>query len=166
MAKSCLSIIPLTVFGVVEPLLLVWAYIIALQDLPAYYSAQAPNAPLAAGDQVPAQGLVLLLQLVNVYLLLAAVAVICSWTPHATVARWYLIAVAFADYGHIWACYRGVGPEVFWDVDQWNDMLWGGVGVSAVLNALRWLTVLGAFGALRDPRTPTGQDGARGKKNA
>lgn len=60
--------------------------------------------------------------------------------------------MAFADYGHIWACYQGVGPEVFWDLGSWNDMLWGGVGVSAALNAFRWLTVLGAFGAVRDPR--------------
>ncbi|OTA66478.1 hypothetical protein K449DRAFT_430788 [Hypoxylon sp. EC38] len=159
MAKSCLSIIPLTVFGVVEPALLIWAYITALQNLPSYYAAQVP---LSTTDAVPPQGLVLLLQLINVYLLLAAVAVICSWTPHATITRWYLIAVAFADYGHIWACYRGVGPDVFWDVERWNDMLWGGVAVSAVLNALRWLTVLGAFGALRDPRGPTGA----AKKNA
>ncbi|OTA89658.1 hypothetical protein M434DRAFT_103424 [Hypoxylon sp. CO27-5] len=164
MAKSCLSIIPLTVFGVVEPALLIWAYITALRDLPSYYAAQVPNTPLSTPDAVPPQGLVLLLQLINVYLLLAAVAVICSWTPHASVARWYLIAVAFADYGHIWACYRGVGADVFWDVERWNDMLWGGVAVSAVLNALRWLTVLGAFGALRDPRGPTGIKGA-GKKN-
>lgn len=138
----------------------IWAYITALQDLPSYYAAQVPNAPLSAADHhIPPQALVLLLQLVNVYLLLAAIAVICSWTSHASVARWYLIAVALADYGHIWACYRGVGPDVFWDVGKWNDMLWGGVAVSAGLNALRWLTVLGAFGALRDPRGPTGGAG-------
>ncbi|KAI1143911.1 hypothetical protein F5Y05DRAFT_10691 [Hypoxylon sp. FL0543] len=165
MAKSCLSVIPLTVFGVVEPVLLVWAYVIALQDLPAYYEAQVPDVPLPAPGQVPPQGRVLLLQLVNVYLLLAALAVVCSWTPHAAVARWYLVAVALADYGHIWACYRGVGADVFWDLGRWNDMLWGGVGVSAALNLLRWLTVLGVFGAVRDPRGPTGVVGL-GKKNA
>ncbi|KAI0841582.1 hypothetical protein F5Y06DRAFT_259844 [Hypoxylon sp. FL0890] len=165
MAKSCLSVIPLTVFGVIEPLLLIWAYITALQDLPAFYEAQAPNIPLSAPGHIPPQGRVLLLQLLNVYLLLAAVAVICCWTTHATVARWYLIAVAFADYGHIWACYRGVGPDVFWNTGEWNDMLWGGVGGSAVLNVLRWLTVLGAFGKMRDPRTPAAA-GGRGKKNA
>ncbi|OTA98926.1 hypothetical protein M426DRAFT_325585 [Hypoxylon sp. CI-4A] len=162
MAKSALSAFPLLVFGVVEPVLLVWAYITALRDPASFYAAQAPPfpAPDAAASSstppVPAEGLVLLLQLTNVYLLLAALAVLCSWTSHASVARWYLVAVALADYGHVWACYRGVGPDVFWDPSRWNDMLWGGVAVSAVLNVARWLTVLGAFGALRDARGPAG----------
>lgn len=52
------------------------------------------------------------LQLVNVYLLLAAMAVICTWTPHARTARWYLAAVSLADYGHIYACYVGVGLDL------------------------------------------------------
>lgn len=52
------------------------------------------------------------LQLVNVYLFLAAVAVICTWTPHASIARWYLAAIALADYGHIFACYVGVGLDL------------------------------------------------------
>ncbi|KAI1399597.1 hypothetical protein F4819DRAFT_410516 [Hypoxylon fuscum] len=164
MAKSCLSAVPLVIFGVVEPALLVWAYITAQRDIASYYSAQAPHEPVAAGAAVPAQGLVLLHQLVNVYVLLAAVGVVCSWTPHAAVARRYLVAVALADYGHVWACYRGVGAELFWDPSRWNDMLWGGIGGSLVLNAFRWLTVLGAFGALRDPRAPAGA--AAGKKKA
>ncbi|KAI1771351.1 hypothetical protein F4818DRAFT_429858 [Hypoxylon cercidicola] len=154
MAISCLPAIPLAIFGVIEPAMLIYAYITAHQDLRAFYAAQAPHVPLPASSPVPAQGLVLLLQLVNVYLLLAAVAVICSWTARPGVARWYLAAVALADYGHIWACYEGVGPDLFWDVAAWNGMLWGGVGVSAALNAFRWLTLLGAFGPVRDPRDP------------
>ncbi len=53
------------------------------------------------------------LQLVNVYLLLAALAVICCWTTHASIARRYLAALSLADYGHIWACYVGVGLDLF-----------------------------------------------------
>ncbi|KAI1376701.1 hypothetical protein F4677DRAFT_417694 [Hypoxylon crocopeplum] len=162
MAKSCLPAFPLAVFGVIEPILLIWGYITAVRDPASFYSAQAPNFPVPSSADVPAQGLVLLLQLVNVYLLLAAAGVICTWTSDATVSRRFLVAVAFADYGHIWACYRGVGPDLFWDVSSWNDMLWGGVGVSLVLNVLRWLTVLGAFGAMRDPWQPTGA--AKGRK--
>lgn len=75
-------------------------------------------------------------------------AVICCWTPHAKVARYYLIAVAFADLGHIYAVYRGMGPAGFWDFGQWNDMVWGNVGASTFLNINRWLTVLGVFGRL------------------
>ncbi|KAI4866376.1 hypothetical protein F4820DRAFT_447072 [Hypoxylon rubiginosum] len=168
MAKSCLPAIPLAIFGVIEPAMLVWAYIIAHRDLPSFYAAQAPNHLHPSSSPVPAPALVLLLQLVNVYLLLAAVAVVCSWTTHASVSRGYLVAVAFADYGHVWACYKGVGPDLFWDLSRWNDMLWGAVGVSLALNVFRWLTVLGAFGSVRDPRDPAGAvaTGGPAKKNA
>ncbi|KAI2779018.1 hypothetical protein F4815DRAFT_446842 [Daldinia loculata] len=156
MAKSCLPAFPLVVFGVVEPILLIWAYIVALRDPAAFFAAQAPNHPFPVSEPIPPQALVLLLQLINVYLLLAGLAVVCSWTSHASVARWYLVVVAFADYGHIWACYRGVGPELFWNTAEWNDMLWGGVGGSVALNVVRWFTVLGVFGALGGPRGPGG----------
>ncbi|KAI2630660.1 hypothetical protein GGR54DRAFT_648260 [Hypoxylon sp. NC1633] len=159
MAKSCLPIFPLVVFGIVEPALLLWGYIVALRNPRAFYAAQASHAPLPAypaspttspsGD-VPPQSLVLLLQLANVYALLAALGVACTWTPHASVARRFLLALALADYGHVWAAYRGVGAQVFWTPALWNDVLWGGVAGSAVLNGLRWLTLLGAFGAVGD----------------
>ncbi|KAI1104230.1 hypothetical protein F4804DRAFT_202316 [Jackrogersella minutella] len=158
MAKSCLSLFPLTVFGVVEPALLIWAYITASQDPASFYAAQAPPFTTAASP-APAQGLVLVHQLTNVYLLLAALGAICSWTAHAQVARRYPVVVALADYGHVYACYRGVAPHVFWDPRQWNDMLWGAVGVGAALNALRWLTVFGAFGPLGGPRGPRARAG-------
>ncbi|OTB20362.1 hypothetical protein K445DRAFT_312808 [Daldinia sp. EC12] len=163
MAKSCLPAFPLVVFGVVEPILLIWAYIVALRDPTSYIAAQVPHVPMRSSESLSPQSLVLVLQLANVFLLLGALAVVCSWTPHASVARRYLVAVALADYGHVWACYRGVGPEVFWDTAQWNDVLWGGVAGSLVLNGLRWSTVLGAFGEIRDPRRPKG---AAGKKAA
>lgn len=88
------------------------------------------------------------LQLGNVLLLLAAMAVVCCFSPSKTTAKWYLIAVAFADYGHIYASLRSLGPGTFYDPSQWNDMIAGNIGASAVLNVLRWLTVLGAFGRL------------------
>lgn len=87
--------------------------------------------------------------LANIYLLLAALAIICCFSPSATTTKWYLIAVALGDYGHIYASYRGLPPHVFWDVGQWNQVVWGNIGASVVLNVVRWLTILGAFG---DPR--------------
>jgi len=89
------------------------------------------------------------LQMGNVLLLIAVMAVICCWTTHASVARYYLLAVAFADLGHIYSTYRGVGQEYFWNVGQWNDMVAGNVGASVFLNINRWLTLLGLFGKLR-----------------
>ena len=114
-------------------------------DPQAYFANQAPNVAVRAADfSPPALGVTL--QLGNVLLLLAALGVICSWTPHADTARAFLTAIAFADYGHIYAAYRALGPEAFWDVGGWNGMIWGNVGASVVLNVVRWLTVLGAFG--------------------
>lgn len=81
--------------------------------------------------------------------MLAAVAVICCWTTHKEIAFWYLIAVGFADFGHIYASIRGVGLEYTLDVASWNSLFAGNVGVSAFLNVNRWLTVMGAFGKIQ-----------------
>ncbi|KAI1369060.1 hypothetical protein F5Y08DRAFT_293422 [Xylaria arbuscula] len=152
MAITCLPTIPFVIFGVIEPTLLVWAYISTLQDPATFYIKQAQNYELAIDDpsSFPPQAQILTLQLVNVYLLLAAMAVICSWTTHASVARLYLAAVALADYGHIWACYVGVGHELFMKPGEWNEMLWGSVGASVFLNVFRLGTLVGIFGPVRD----------------
>ncbi|KAI1755391.1 hypothetical protein F4782DRAFT_488380 [Xylaria castorea] len=154
MTITCLPTIPFVIFGIIEPVLLVIAYITTLQDPFAFYARQAQNHELPAADDDPSsfppQAQILTLQLVNVYLLLAAVAVICSWTTHARTARWYLAAVALADYGHIWACYVGVGLDLLLRPAEWNDMLWGSVGVSVFLNVVRLSTLAGVFGAVKD----------------
>ncbi|KAF4971539.1 hypothetical protein FZEAL_9823 [Fusarium zealandicum] len=143
---SCLSTWPFVLFGIVEPLLLVWGYINFLQDPFQYYAAQMPGYPSAIEHFTP-PAQVLSWQMGNIFPLLAAIAVICCWTKHGEVAVWYLIAVAFADMGHIYAVYRA-GPDYFLNVAEWNDMTWGNVGVSAFLNVNRWLTVLGVFGTV------------------
>lgn len=84
----------------------------------------------------------------NVLLLLALIAIICCWTSHPDVAKKYLLALALADLGHVYAAYRGMGEELFWDVGRWNTMAWGNVGVSVFLNVNRWATVFGLFGTI------------------
>lgn len=76
-------------------------------------------------------------------------AIICCWTTNPTTTKAYLFAVALADYGHIYAAYRGVGSEVFLDVGRWDEMTWANVGVSAFLNVCRWGTLMGVFGSLQ-----------------
>lgn len=115
-----------------------------------YYADQLPSHNLSREGDFPGQALALTLQLGNVLLLLAAMALVCCFSPSGATARWYLIAVAFADYGHIYASYRSLGAEVFWNPAEWNDLVAGAIGVSAVLNLARWLTVAGVFGPLRD----------------
>jgi hypothetical protein len=139
--------LPLTIFGIIEPILLLWALATSLPDPAAYYISQHPSPPLLTTTlPIQPQALSLTLQITNLFLLLALLGILCSWTPHAEVARWYLVAVAIADWGHIYSVYASVGEEIFWDLDKWNDLMWGNVGVSAVLNVCRWGTVFGVFG--------------------
>ena len=110
-----------------------------------FFRDQAPIHTLPTTSLTP-QAEALTLQMLNVLLLLAPMALICCWTTNSTTTKWYLISVAFADLGHIYATYRGVGHEYFMNPAEWNDMVWGNVGVSAFLHVNRWLAVLGVFG--------------------
>jgi len=124
-----------------------------------YYAEQVPShaLSLAARSLGPSpQALGLTLQMGNVLLLLGALAVVCTWTTDTRVIKGYLVAVAFADYGHIYAAYRGIeaaSAGAFWEWQRWNDLTWGNVGASAVLNLLRWATVAGVFGKVARPRS-------------
>ncbi|KAK0940667.1 hypothetical protein LTR29_007834 [Friedmanniomyces endolithicus] len=135
---------PFLLFGVIEPALLVWAYVLILQDPGKFYIDQVPHNALPNAS-FPAQAKLLVLLLGNVYLLLAPLAIICIWTPHRSVATYYLMAVGLGDLGHIYATYQ-VWGEAFWDLNLWNDMMWGNVGVSAFFHFNRWATLLGLFG--------------------
>jgi hypothetical protein len=142
-----LPAIPLIIFGVIEPILLFWALATCLPNPSAYYISQHPSPPLLTTTlPIPPQALSLTLQITNIFLLLALLGILCSWTSHPEIAKWYLVAVAIADWGHIYSVYASVGEEIFWDLGKWNDLMWGNVGVSAVLNVCRWGTVLGVFG--------------------
>ncbi|KAK1065273.1 hypothetical protein LTR74_008099 [Friedmanniomyces endolithicus] len=137
---------PFLLFGVIEPALLVWAYVLILQDPRKFYIDQVPHSALADAG-FPPQAKLLVLLLGNVYLLLAPLAVICIWTPHRSVAVYYLIAVGLGDLGHVYATYQ-VWGEAFWDLNLWNDLMWGNVGMSAFFHLNRWATLLGLFGRL------------------
>ncbi|EXJ65681.1 uncharacterized protein A1O5_11208 [Cladophialophora psammophila CBS 110553] len=147
MAISALPVWPLILFGILEPAALTWAYFITLSQPEQYYAEQAPNT--AVSDLLfTGNALSLTLQLGNVFLLLAAMAVICCFTVHPEIARRYLIAVAMADLGHIYSIYCALGDKVFWDLNQWNQMTYSNVGVSVFLHINRLMTVAGMFGQL------------------
>ncbi|KAK0274610.1 hypothetical protein LTR35_007948 [Friedmanniomyces endolithicus] len=137
---------PFLLFGVLEPALLVWAYTMIVQDPRKFFTDQVPHNALPDAS-FTAQAKLLVLLLGNVYLLLAPLAVICTWTPHRSVAMYYLMAVGLGDLGHIYATYQ-VWGEAFWDLNLWNDMMWGNVGVSAFFHLNRRATLLGVFGRL------------------
>ncbi|ETN46432.1 uncharacterized protein HMPREF1541_00616 [Cyphellophora europaea CBS 101466] len=145
MALTCLPAWPFLLFGIIEPALLIWALVSIYNDPNDFYVRQHYEASLQQVLLTP-QALVLVLQTGNIFLLLAGLAVICSWTTHAEVAKRYLFVVAIADLGHIWGNYKGLGDQYFWEFAQWNDLIWGSVGVSAFLNINRWATLVGLFG--------------------
>ncbi|KIW77711.1 hypothetical protein Z517_07544 [Fonsecaea pedrosoi CBS 271.37] len=147
MALSALPVWPLVLFGILEPASLTWAYFITFFQPQQYYADQAPNTTITDLLFTP-NALSLTLQLGNVFLLLAAMAVICCFTTHAEIARRYLIAVALADLGHIYSIYCALGDKVFWDLNQWNVMIYSNIGVSAFLHVNRLMTVTGMFGRL------------------
>lgn len=106
-----------------------------------------PSSPGTTAPFTPQADLLVHL-LLNVYVLLALLAVVCCWTSHKQTVVSYLCAVALADLGHIFAVYRVFGSNQFWEVSGWNDMTWGNVGVSAFLHVNRLGTVVGLFGTV------------------
>lgn len=86
-------------------------------------------------------------------LIIAFMALLCCWhTSNPTVPKGYLLAVALGDWGHVYAVYRGVGAQAFWDLGAWNAMMWLNVGVSAFLNVGRWMALGGVFGKIGEGR--------------
>ena len=155
---------PWLLFGVVEPFLLyvssscqttwkprrtnkansVWGTVVIFQDPRDFINKSAPSIvplPLLSGGTV-----VIISQLANIYLLLAAVQALCCWSRHLEIARTYIGIVAVADLGHIYATYLGMGEKMFWDWQNWNDVAWGNIGFSAFLCLNRVATILGLFG--------------------
>ena len=76
----------------------IWAYVVNRNDPFQYYADQLPAHTLSQEENFPGQALSVTLQLGNVFLLLAAMAVVCCFSPSSATAKWYLVAVAFADY--------------------------------------------------------------------
>jgi hypothetical protein len=120
------------------------AYFVIMKDPQDYTNQQHPSAlpiPLSSGS------LIITYMLGNVFLLLAGLAVVCSFFGDAAVARGYLIVVGLADMGHIYSSYLGMG-SYFWDLNSWNQMAWANIGVSAFLCVNRFASVVGIFGQI------------------
>lgn len=123
---------------------------LAFLDPADFHARQIPNGK----DTLTTGAEIIILQVGNMYWLLAALAVlICFFSTPKTV-RGYLLIVAVADLGHIWAVYQGMsrgsaGAAQFWDWRGWNDMVAGNVGVSLFLCVNRVATVLGLWGPFK-----------------
>jgi len=71
---------------------------------------------------------------------------VCYTTSEPRVLRNYLIALAVADLGHIYATYAAMGWESFVDVAGWGAVAWGNIGASGFLFVNRVMYLLGWFG--------------------
>ena len=87
-------------------------------------------------------------QLGNVFLLLAGIALLCCFTSHVSIARGYLLILALADIGHIYATYVGMGEKAFMDWQNWSQMAWSHIGASGFLCVNRLATLAGLFGRM------------------
>lgn len=85
-----------------------------------YHNAQVPSS--IPYNTIHPNTVILVLQFGNVLALLAALALLCCWTPHPEIARRYLMIIAVADIGHIYSCYVGMGSAKFFDFANYNDM--------------------------------------------
>ncbi|KAF2799966.1 hypothetical protein K505DRAFT_229783 [Melanomma pulvis-pyrius CBS 109.77] len=139
---------PALLFTYLEPVALIVGWQAAYVDPSTYVTSQLPpHSPLSTLTAPPASATILALTLANIFLLLAALAVLCTAiTREARVAKFYLAILALADLGHIYASYKVMGPATFWDLAKYNDMMWGNIGASAFLHVNRLATLAGVFG--------------------
>ncbi|KAK2781787.1 hypothetical protein FQN53_000315 [Emmonsiellopsis sp. PD_33] len=148
--STILPLWPHIVFAILEPISLFAGFYVSLFNVEKFVVSQTPNSPTPA--ILPPSTQAIAFQLGNLYLLLllAGIGILYS-TSEPKVIRNYLIALAVADLGHIYATYLGLGFDDLINVRQWNDMAWGNVGASGILFLHRIAYLLGAFG---DPKTP------------
>ncbi|KAJ5116226.1 hypothetical protein N7456_000574 [Penicillium angulare] len=142
---------PNILFGILEPISLVMGSLSPIVDLDGFINGQTPHVS-APTTQHPSS-VALAYQLGNLYHLLFLVGVaVLHTTTEPKVIRNYLIGLAIADVGHVYATYIAMGWESFVDVGGWNALTWGNIGATGFLFANRILYFLGLFGKAQAPK--------------
>ncbi|KAJ5114760.1 hypothetical protein NUU61_000519 [Penicillium alfredii] len=138
---------PNLLFGILEPISLVLGSLAPLYDLTGFITDQTP----ASSPPTPhPSSAALAYQLGNLYFLLFMVGVaVCHTTSEPRVLRNYLVALAIADVGHVYATYSAMGWNAFVDVGAWNALTWGNIGATGFLFVNRVAYFLGVFGEAR-----------------
>lgn len=62
-------------------------------------------------------------------------------TTEAKVVHNYLLACAIADVGHLYVTYAIMGHTDFMDVQGWNSMGWGNIGITLGLFLVRYISL-------------------------
>ncbi|PHH85893.1 hypothetical protein CDD83_11033 [Cordyceps sp. RAO-2017] len=146
---SSLPTVPRLVFTIVEPLSLVAGFLGAVGD-PAWFAAE--QVPQKVPPAVTPNGIVLALQLGNLYLLMALVGLaVLLTTSEVKVVRRYLFALWLGDIGHVLFSCRGLGMDRLMRPAEWNAMAWGNIVMTVWLFSMRSAYFLGVFGPDKPP---------------
>lgn len=80
-------------------------------------------------------------------MLLAMISLLCTVvTREARVTKYYLAILAAGDIGHLYANYKGMGRDVFWNFGAYNEVMIGNVWATVFLWVNRIATLAGVFG--------------------
>ena len=142
---AILPTVPHFVFTIFEPLSLAAGFVVPIIDTRGFVNQQIPSTPL--NQPLTATNQILALQLGNVYGLIGMIGIgVLYSTSEAIVVRNYLLACAVADIGHLCFTYVGMGYDAFVDVQSWNSLAWGNIGITMFLFTGRVLYLSGVLG--------------------
>ncbi|KAJ5780465.1 hypothetical protein N7457_005625 [Penicillium paradoxum] len=148
---------PHILFGVLEPISLALGSAFPLYDIQGFIAGQTPT--VAAPATLHPSSVALAYQLGNIYSLLFLVGVgVCHSTTEPRVLRNYLIGLAIADIGHVYATYLAMGWDAFADVAAWNALTWGNIGITTFLFVNRIAYFMGIFGYAKAPKAVAKQE--------
>lgn len=104
---------------------------------------QLTHAPSAPSMGMPLSSRIVLTQLSNLYFLFALnEAMVLRSTRDLRVWRYLLAGLLVADFGHLYSV-SALGPDIYWQVHNWNAMDWGNVGFVYLGAATRIAFLLG-----------------------
>ncbi|KAJ5233976.1 uncharacterized protein N7469_005742 [Penicillium citrinum] len=142
---------PHLLFGILEPISLVAGSLAPLQDLNYFIAGQTPHA--SPPPVLHPSSIALAYQVANLYSSLFLVGVgVLHTTTEPKVIRNYMIGLAIADVGHVYATYLGMGWESFADIGAWNALTWGNIGVTSFIFINRIAYLAGLFGPAKAPK--------------
>jgi hypothetical protein len=117
----------------------------ATSDPASFISRQLSTPPAS----IPPHALIISASLGNMFLVQCFVSLLFTVvTREARLTKYYLVAAAIGDLGHVYANYKFMGNDVFWDFGGYNDMMAGNVLFSVFLWCMRMGTLAGVFGAV------------------